>query len=185
LKHIGTQEIKTERLTLRRFKVTDADMMFNNWANDDEVTRYMRWQSYKSVDEAVEMLRQWSENYEKEDYYHWGICLDSGEMIGSLGVFIDSEHDHRAGLGYCIGRKWWNNGYVSEAVKVILDYMFRNTDVERIEAFYAVDNPASGKVMQKAGMEFEGFARNKFKSRVGFEDSNMYGIVREMWEVQK
>ena len=185
MKHFGTQEIKTKRLTLRRFKVTDADMMFNNWANDDEVTRYMRWPSYKSVDEAVNTLQNWVDSYEGESYYHWGICLDSYEMIGSIGVFIDSEHDHRTELGYCIGRKWWNNGYVSEAVKAVIDYIFTNTDVERIEAFYAVDNPASGKVMQKAGMEFEGFARNKFKSRVGFEDSNMYGIVREMWEVQK
>ena len=185
MKHVGTQEIKTERLLLRRFKETDADMMFNNWANDDEVTRYMRWQSYKSANEAVSTLKSWVDSYESESYYHWGLCLDKGEMIGSLGVYIDSEHDQRAGLGYCIGRKWWGQGFTSEALKAVIDYIFTNTDVERIEAFHAVENPASGKVMLNAGMEFEGFARHKFKSRVGFEDSNNYSIVREMWEVQK
>ena len=186
MKHYGTQTIKTERLTLRRFEATDADMMFNNWASDDEVTRYMRWQSYKSVDEAEMTLKQWVCNYENDNYYHWGICLETGIMIGSIGVYIDSEHDHRAGLGYCIGRDWWSKGYMSEAVKAVIDYMFTNTDVQRIEAFHAIDNPASGKVMQKAGMEWEGLAREKFKSRAGiYEDSGSYGIVREMWEVQK
>ena len=185
MKHFGTETIKTERLTLRRFEVTDADMMFNNWASDDEVTRYMRWQSYKSVDEAKTTLQTWVENYENDNYYHWGICLENNVMIGSIGVYIDSEHDHRAGLGYCIGRNWWNKGYMSEAVKAVIDYMYTNTDVQRLEAFHAIENPASGRVMHKAGMEWEGLARSKFKSRTGnFEDSDEYGITREMWEVQ-
>ena len=184
MKHAGTQTIKTERLTLRRFELTDAEAMFNNWANDDEVTRYMRWQSYTNVDDAKTTLQIWVDNYINDNSYHWGICLDNGELIGSIGAYIDSEHDCRAGLGYCIGRNWWSEGYMSEAVKAVINYMFTNTDTERIEAYYAVENPASGKVMQKAGMEFEGIAKHKFKSREGFEDSGNYGIIREMWEAQ-
>ena len=185
MKHVGTQTIKTKRLTLRRFEVTDADMMYSNWANDDEVTRYMRWQPYKSVEEAVTTLQAWVDSYKHDNYYHWGISLNE-VLIGSIGVYIDNEHDHRAGLGYCIGRNWWDKGYMSEAVKAVIDNMYTNTDVERIEAYHAVENPASGKVMLKAGMEREGLARSKFKSSAGtFEDSDEYGIVREMWEVQK
>ena len=186
MKHVGTQMIKTKRLTLRRFETSDADKMFTNWASDIEVTRYMRWQPYESVDGVKTMLDEWIGSYKNDNYYHWAICPDEGEPIGSVGVYIASEHDHRAGLGYCIGRNWWDKGYMSEAVKAVIDYMYTNTDVERIEAYHAVENPASGKVMQKAGMEREGLARSKFKSGVGtFEDSDEYGIVREMWEVQK
>jgi len=185
MKHAGTKMIKTDRLTLRKFEIKDADMMFQNWASDDEVTRYMRWDPYKNVDDIIPTLQQWVDNYKNDDYYHWGICTENNELIGSIGIYIASEHDHRAGLGYCIGRNWWNKGYMSEAVNAVIDYIYANTDTERIEAYYAIANPASGKVMSNAGMAYEGIARSKFKSRVGFEDSGTYGIVREMWAVQK
>jgi len=187
MKHAGTQTIKTERLTLRRFELADAEMMFNNWANDDEVTLYMRWQSHKNVDFTRNLLQGWIEGYANENNYHWGICIESGELIGSIGAFVSEidEVDYKADVGYCIGRKWWGKGYVTEALKGLLDYMFTNTDIERIGAYHAVKNAASGKVMQNAGMVKEGFARNYFRNANGFYDSNLYGIIREMWEEQK
>ena len=184
MKHAGTQTIETERLTLRRFKITDAEVMFRNWANDDEVTLYMRWATHKEVEESKSVMQQWIDSYEKDSSYHWGICLKDGEIIGSIGAFVD-EIDYNADIGYCIGRKWWNKGYTSEALKALIDFMFTNTDIERLGAYHAAKNVASGKVMQKAGMVHEGFARHKFKSREGFQDSDLYAIIREMWEEQK
>ena len=184
MKHAGTLTIKTERLTLRRLDFSDAEMMFQNWANDDEVTRYLRFQSHKDVDESRAIIQQWVESYKEENMYLWGICLKDGEMIGTVGIMVTAEFDFKAETGYCIGRNWWGNGYVSEALKAVIDYMFTNTDIERIEAYHAVENPASGKVMANAGMSFEGFARHKFKNSYGFYDSDMYGIIRESWEVQ-
>jgi len=181
MKHAGTQTIETERLTLRRFELADAETMFRNWANDDEVTRFMRWQTHKDVDVSRGVMQQWVESYKDDSSYHWGICLKDGEMIGSIGAFV-TEIDYRANIGYCIGRKWWNKGYTSEALKALIDYMFTNTDIERLEAYHAAENAASGKVMINAGMAHEGFARHKFKSREGFHDSDLYGIIREMWE---
>ena len=181
MKHAGTQTIETERLTLRRFELTDAETMFRNWANDDEVTRFMRWQTHKDVDVSRGVMQQWVESYKDDSSYHWGICLKDGEMIGSIGAFV-TEIDYRANIGYCIGRKWWNKGYTSEALKALINYMFTNTDIERLEAYHAAENAASGKVMLNVGMAHEGFARHKFKSREGFHDSDMYGIIREMWE---
>ena len=182
MKHAGTQTIKTERLTLRRFEITDAEKMFCNWTNDNEVTKYMRWNAHKDVDETNGILQQWVEDYSKESSYLWGICLnDCGELIGSIGAFI-TEVDYKADVGYCIGQKWWGKGYASEALRGLIDYMFEKTDIERIGAYHAVENIASGKVMENAGMVKEGFARKYFKGINGFYDSNMYGIIREMWE---
>ena len=181
MQHAGTKMIKTERLTLRRFEITDADSMFHNWANDAEVTKYMRWHPHKDVDETRGILQEWINGYNDENSYHWGICFNDGELIGSIGVIV-TDIDHKAEIGYCIGRNWWGKGYVSEALRAVIDYMFTNTDTERIEACHAVENIASGKVMINAGMVYEGFARNKFKGINGFHDSNMYGIIREMWE---
>ncbi|MHB1153899.1 MAG: GNAT family N-acetyltransferase [Eubacteriales bacterium] len=182
MRHAGTQTIKTVGLTLHKIELGDADMMFRNWANDDEVSRYMRWPTHKNAEETRAVIRNWSEGYKDQNRYHWGICLDDGEMIGSVGVIITAEYDHKAEIGYCIGRKWWGKGYTGEAVKAVLYYMFTNTDIERIEAYHSVLNPASGKVMVKAGMHHEGFARHKYKNRDGFQDCELYGIIREDWE---
>jgi len=181
MKHAGTQTIITDRLTLRRFELSDAEIMFKNWTNDEEVTRYLRFQPHKDIDESRTIIQQWIDGYKDDSNYLWGICLKSGELIGSIGMYI-AEIDFKADIGYCIGRKWWSEGYVSEALKAVINYMFTNTNIERIEAYHATKNPASGKVMEKAGMTHEGFARHKYKNSHGFHDCDMYGIIREMWE---
>jgi len=185
MKHAGTQKIETERLTLRKFELSDAEMMFNNWATDDEVCRYMRWQAHKVIDETITRIGDIIRNYENERIYHWGICLKCGELIGNIAVTVISEYDYKAEVSYCLSRDRWGNGYVSEAIEAVLDFMYTNTDIERIEAYHSTENPASGKVMKNAGMEYEGFARNKYRNRDGFQDCDMYGIVREMWEDKK
>jgi len=184
MRHAGTQLIETNRLILRKIEVTDANTMFHNWANDAEVSRYMRWTPHKDVEETKTVIQEWFDGYCKESTYHWGICLDTDIMIGSVGVIIIAEYDFKGEIGYCIGRKWWGQGYTSEAVGAVIDYMFKKTDIERIEAYHSVENPSSGKVMIKAGMHREGFARHKYRNRDGFQDCDLYGIVREEWQNQ-
>ena len=99
-------------------------------------------------------------------------------MIGSIGVTITSEYDFKGELGYKIGSHWWNQGYISEAAEAVINYMFHNTDIERISAFCSVENPASGKVMEKIGMRYEGLMRHYYKTRDGFHDCALYGIIR-------
>lgn len=182
MKHVGTKTIETTRLTLRRLKLTDAEMMFSNWTSDDNVTRFLRWNAHKTIDDAKRMIQQWTNNYPDDSTYYWGIYLKDGEMIGSIGVTIISEHDFNGSLGYKLGSRWWNQGYASEAARAVIDYMFRNTDIERIDAFSSIENFASGKVMEKIGMQHEGLLRHYYKTRDGFHDCCLYGIIRNMWE---
>lgn len=182
MKHVGTKTMETARLVLRRLEPTDAEMMFRNWTGDDKVTRFLRWDAHKTVDETKSMIQQWIDNYPYDSTYYWGMYLKNGEMIGSIGVTITSEYDLKGELGYKIGSRWWNQGYSSEAARAVLDYMFRNTDVERIGSFSSVENIASGKVMEKAGMRYEGLLRHYYKTRDGFHDCVLYGIIRNEWE---
>lgn len=185
MKHAGTQAIKTTRLTLRKLELTDAEMMFSNWASDDEVTRFLRWDAHKTIDDSKNMIQMWVNNYQSDSTYYWGMYLKDGQMIGSIGIMITSEYDFKAGLGYKIGSRWWGQGYTSEAARAVIDYMFKNTDIERIEAYNSVENPASGKVMEKVGMRKEGFSRHNYKTRDGFQDCTLFGIIRDEWEQTK
>ena len=182
MKHVGTKTIETVRLTLRRLKLTDAEMMFRNWTGDDKVTRFLRWDAHTTIDDTKNMIQQCVNNYQCDSTYYWGMYLKDGEMIGSIGITITSEYDFKGELGYKIGSRWWNQGYSSEAARAVIDYMFCNTDIERIDAFSSVENPASKKEMEKVGMHYEGLLRHYYKTRDGFHDCTLYGIIRNEWE---
>ncbi len=185
MKHVGTQVIQTMRLILRKLELADAEMMFNNWTSDNEVTRFLRWDPHKTIDDTINMIQMWIDNYQSDSTYYWGIYLKDGEMIGSIGITITSEYDYKAELGYKIGSRWWRQGYTSEAAQAVIDYMFENTDVERIDSYNAVNNLASSKVMGKIGMNNEGFLRHYYRIRDGFQDCTLYAIIRDEWKQTK
>ena len=83
----GTQILETPRLTLRPFRVEDAEDMFNNWASDPEVTRFLTWPAHKSVDITRMLLEDWTTRYEDKSYFQWAIVLKESEsVIGSIAV---------------------------------------------------------------------------------------------------
>ncbi|MGD9560068.1 MAG: GNAT family N-acetyltransferase [Oscillospiraceae bacterium] len=157
MRHAGTKELETERLRLRRFTVQDAPAMYANWANDAEVTRWMRWEPHQSAAETQDILRQWQASYDQPDYYHWAIVRKAdGVLMGSIGILPGQEADD-AGLfspGYCIGRAFWGQGYTTEALQAVMDYFLHETDIEHLVCCHAAQNPASGRVMEKAGFVF-------------------------------
>lgn len=182
LTHKGTQTIKTERLTLRKFTLDDAQDMYNNWANDERVTKYMEWTPHESAEATLELLKIWCADYEKENNYNWVIELD-GTIIGNISVVEVNENNERASIGYCIGYDYWNKGIMAECAKAVIDFLFAEVGFNRIEITHAVKNPASGRVAQKCGLTFEGTKRKYFKSNDGeFLDISYYSILKSEWE---
>ncbi len=183
--HQGTQTITTERLTLRRFTVHDAKAMFDNWASDPRVTRYLTWEPHESVKVTRDLLYGWCSLYANPAYYHWCIELD-GQAIGGINV-VRQNNDHEfAELGYCIGYDYWHRGIVTEAAQAVIDYLFDKVGVHRVTIRHAVNNPASGRVAAKCGMTFEGILREEYKSPSGeFWDMAVHGILRKEWEEQR
>ena len=117
MNHIGTIELATERLTLRRFTIEDAESMYYNWASEDEVTRFLTWPTHKSVENSEMIIDQWIKAYSDKKTYQWAIELNDLEQpIGSISaVKVDDEID-AVEIGYCIGTKYWNKGYATEAL---------------------------------------------------------------------
>lgn len=175
--HKGTITLETDRLILRKFKIEDAEQVYNNWTNDDEVSKYMRWNTHKSVEETKEWLKEEENNYRNKDYYTWGIYLkEIGELIGSISALYRKE-DGRYEIGYGIGKKYWRNGYTSEALKRVMDYLIYEEKIKRFKCSHAKLNPVSGAVMQKVGFKyvkddyFETFDKTKrYDSKVYYLD---------------
>ncbi len=151
INHMNTPIIKTKRLILRPFKVSDAQMMFDNWAQDEEVTRYLSWLPHENVEQTKTIIQSWiDKGKENKSYYQWAIVLkENNQVIGSITCFENTE------IGYCIAKKYWRQSITPEALKAIIYFLFNNVGLESVYAVHNILNPASGKVMSKCGMVFE------------------------------
>lgn len=180
MEHKGTKYIETERIILRPYTINDAEAMFKNWASDDEVTKYLTWPTHKDVSVSEFVLKDWIGSYQNKDYYHWVIVFKEygDEPIGDIAVVnaID-EKIKKAEIGYCIGRKWWHKGITSEALKCVMDYLFDEVGVNRIDARHDTKNPNSGAVMKKCGLKYEGTLRQDDWNNQGVCDASYYGLL--------
>ena len=146
--HIGTQVLSTERLTLRPFTLADAPAMFRNWASDPEVTKYLTWPTHPDVETSEKVLREWVALYREPDFYQWAIVpKDYDEPIGSIAAVRVDNNVQSVHIGYCIGRRWWRQGYTSEAMQEMLRFFFEDVGVNRIDSRHDPRNPNSGRVM--------------------------------------
>ena len=179
LTHKGTQTIETSRLILRRAVLEDAEPMFRNWASDPDVTKYLTWPAHSNITVSETVLKSWLQEYEKESYYQWMIVLkERGEPIGSISVVNQRDDIAEAEIGYCIGKRWWHQGIMTEALGAVMDYLFDEVGMNRIEAKHDINNPNSGAVMKKCGMFYEGTARQSDRNNQGICDIATYGILR-------
>ena len=153
----GTQTLETHRLILRPFTIEDADEMFNNWASDPEVTRFLTWPTHSSVDVTRMVLNDWISHYEDGAYFNWAIELrETGSVIGNIAVVQLREDIEQVEIGYCMSRAFWGQGIMPEAFRAVMEYLFTVVGINRISAHHDVNNPKSGRVMAKAGLKKEG-----------------------------
>lgn len=200
MRQIGTQPLETNRLLLRRMHPDDAAAMYRNWAGDAAVTRWLRWDPHPNAAHTRRLLAAWEELYANPDYYQWGIVEKAtGTLFGSISLYDSAIGegcrpalwrtpglDFSAGIwepGYCIGRAWWNRGYTTEALRAVVRYWFSGTDSTWLACSHAAANPASGRVMQKAGFVYDHSAQyHKFDGTA--VDCRVYSLTRSAWAVQ-
>ncbi len=172
--------IETERLLLRKVTLDDApDLLVNT--SDPEIARYTTWEPYDSIEEARRFLGSVISNYERGEPANWGLELrESGRFIGMCGFMQDFwEPEYAcASLGYAIGREHWGKGLTTEAVRAAIAFGFEHLTLNRIEARCVAENTASERVMQKAGMSYEGTLRDNVFCKGRYWDYKVYSILR-------
>jgi RimJ/RimL family protein N-acetyltransferase len=143
--------LETERIVLRPWREGDAAVLFK-WASDPEVGPRAGWPPHKSEEESLEIIRTVFNND-----LNWAIVLkETGEAIGAIGYgpSCDCKLPARDGeplCGYWIARPYWNQGICTEALNLMLDHIRETTDIPSLISGHFVDNPASGRVMEKCG----------------------------------
>ena len=141
LTHQGTQTIQTSRLTLRRFVPGDAQAMFERWANDERVTRYLTWTPHETPEATKQLLAGWCEAYRQRETYNWAIEHEGGP-IGNISVVRQSQRDETAELGYCMSKAFWNRGIMTEAADAVIHYLFEQIGFHRIVISHAAKSPS-------------------------------------------
>ena len=147
------ETLYTDRLILRPWTMEDSEDMFYGWANDPEVTKYMTWNPHKTVEETKQILSIWIKEYENPDCYRFAIVLkENNKLIGGIDV-VDYENGIPE-IGYCLSKKYWGRGIMTEACKCLLKHLFEKGFKEVMIAA-EVENIASNKVIQKCGGVFQ------------------------------
>lgn len=180
MEHKGTVQIETERLILRRMTMDDVEAAYRNWESDDRVTEFLRWPTARGMEQVERVTREWVNSYADPAFYQWGIVpKDLNEPIGTISVVEMDERTEKVHIGYCIGSNWWKMGYTSEAFAAIIPFLFDQVKVQRIEAQHDPNNPGSGAVMRKCGLQYEGTLRKADWNNRGIVDACMYAILAE------
>lgn len=147
----------TERLILRRPRKSDAAAIFAEYAQDAEVTKYLIWRPHRDIKETEEFLAGCLGRWASGEELTWGLTQkDDDRVIGMIACRI---HGHAADIGYVLARRYWRRGYVTEAVRAVVDWVASVESVFRVWAVCDTANAASARVLEKVGMSREGILR--------------------------
>lgn len=180
MKFLGTKQLETKRLILRKINENDYKEAFKNWCNSDKVDKYVMWTKHLNEEETKNIYKKWIEEYD-EKTYRWIIELkEKHEVIGTIDVSKKFLNFGTCELGYCLSDKYWNQGIMTETVNEVIRFLFEECEVDTIWAEFLENNPASGKVMEKTGMKYEGRLRSRmFDKNNERNDLLVYSILKK------
>lgn len=170
--------LESDRLLLRPLKESDVSDLYEIFS-DKVVMQYYDLSPFESISEAEKQVRIFQKCLSEKSMLRWGIELKSNhKLIGTCGFFAFSEDAKKAEMGYELNRNYWNSGIMTEALEMILKFIFAYSEVNRIEAFVEVPNTASQKLLHKLGFIKEGVLRQYERCRGNLIDIIIYGYLR-------
>ncbi len=177
--------LRTARLVLRAFTLGDAPEV-RRLAGEWEVARTLLSVPHPYGDGvAEEWISGHRSEFERSEGVHLAVVVrDRGELCGACGLTINAN-DANAELGYWIGVPYWGRGYATEAAREVLRYGFEDLRLHRVHAAHFGNNPASGRVLTKIGMSYEGTRREHHRKGGDYEDRVEYGLLVGEWRAAR
>lgn len=173
--------LKTRRLTLRKARMSDAADLYA-YGQDPLVAQHVLWEAYGSIHDARAYVRYLQRQYRSESPSSWCIEHEDGRVIGTIGLMWWNREHSSAEVGYSLSRDYWNRGIMTEALLEVLRYCFEDLHLHRVEAQHEASNPASGRVMEKVGMQKEGLLRGRLRNKGRYVDVYLYAILHQDWD---
>jgi RimJ/RimL family protein N-acetyltransferase len=171
--------IPTERLILRKPRMEDAPAVFAGWVQDSDVTYFLTWLPHENTGQTQSMLRNAIAAWDGESRFPYMITIkENGAVIGMIDPRIEG---HKVEIGYVMNRAYQGRGLMTESLRAIIDWAFQQPSIHRVHATTDVENIASQRVLEKAGMQREGTLRKYIvHPNISDEprDSYMYAIVK-------
>lgn len=169
----------TPRLTLRPVRMSDAGDLYE-YSSDPQVAQHVLWDAHTSIHQTRGYIRYLLRQYRSAAPSTFVIALRStGKVVGTIGFMWLQTENRSAEVGYSLSRAYWNQGLMTEALREVLRFGFDKLNLNRIEAQHESDNPASGRVMLKAGMRREGTLRQRIYNKGRYTDVELYAVLRQ------
>lgn len=173
------EQIKTERLILRKPCMDDAPAVFAGWVQDPDVTKQLTWRPHENIEMTKSVLEKTIAAWEQDFRFPFVIAdKNTNQLVGMIEIRMEG---HQAELGYVLAKVVWGKGYMTEAVQALINWAFRQPTIYRVYATTSVDNVGSQRVMEKAGMLREGLLKKYIvHPNINDEprDSYIYAIVK-------
>jgi len=185
LEHKGTVKLETERIILRRWELGDAQDLFD-YAKDPDVTTYVGFEPHASVEVSQKLLEDGWVNYEDIAKYKWAMMdKESGRVIGDISLVKVNDRHRFCEFGFSMKKEFWGKGIMTEVTARIIEFLFEEIGMHRIEIRCAPENIGSRRVIEKNGLAYEGHLRECYFTHGKFLDSLVFGILKPDYDKQK
>lgn len=166
--------LESKRLILRPFLIDDIEDVYE-YAKDDRVTEFLTWESHNNISETEEVVKEF---YMNEPGIYAIELKEEKKCIGCIDIRIDIPNN-KGSFGYVMNYNYWNRGYMSESLTVLLNFAFLKLELNRVESTYYLGNKASGRVMDKCGMKYEGTGIQELRVFGTYHDVVHYAILKK------
>lgn len=188
-------ELITKRLVLREFKTSDFDAV-HEYASDPDVAKYMTWGPDTEADTKLFLNKTMKHRRQKpRREFVLAVCLNRGQeagsrvqkkntnlpftVIGCVGLHVEKGKNMEAFISYCLNKKYWGCGYAFEAASSLINYGFNVLKIHRISAYCHPNNTQTHRVLEKLGMTYEGYLRDKLYFKGGWHDALVYSVIAD------
>ncbi len=181
----GTPPMETKRTILRWLKPEDAEDVFA-YAQSPDVTAYMSWDLHASIRDTQVFIQQCMSDVDEDRAGIWGIVWKkTGRVIGTIRFVSVDTANRSAPVAYVLSEVYWGQGIATEVLEKILEFGFDSMGLNRIEGIHMLRNEVSGRVLEKAGMRYEGLIREKLRAKGTYWDVQQYAILKRDWDLRR
>lgn len=179
--------LHTQRLLLRNFQDSDLET-FITYRNDPLVAKYQSWSLPYSHEKAKEFIDEMKDIHAPKQGQWLQLALElkeTGILIGDVAFCIKDDDIRQATIGFTISSGYWNQGFATEALNVLLDYLFEDINLHRVVADCDTENIGSWKTLEKLGFRREAYFVESLLIDGKYTSEYHYGLLQSEWRNKK